>query len=84
MPIAWSSTTFARWYVGMPSLLTSTWSSTSDVWKLTSPRTASWKVTVSSSGTSRRTVCGSPASRRRWTSSASRVRLFAISARIEP
>ena len=39
--IKWSSTTFAKWYVGNPSLLSNTWSSMKAFLKLTAPKTAS-------------------------------------------
>ncbi len=54
MPISWSSTTLARWYVGKPSAFTITWSS--GIGARTSPRITSTKESGTSSGTSIRTT----------------------------
>ncbi len=82
MPIAWSSTTLARWYVGRPSDLTSTASSTVSVSKATSPRMRSANATVRPGSTFRRTTWGSPAATRRAVSSAASVRAFVICPRV--
>ena len=50
MPMRWSSTTLARWYVGKPSDFMRTWSSTLLCEKVTSPRSSSRKAGLALGG----------------------------------
>src|SRR3712207_6470732 len=65
IPISSSSSVAARWYVGKPSDLSSTWSSSLLLSKVDGPRITSSITVLPVSGMAKRTTAGSPGGRAR-------------------